>query len=168
MESIAADIPGSSLIRFSPEKYPFVPAVLQRAVGLPTDTFTELPELLEKMLSADGILGFGSSVLSAGETVRVSGFRGILGVRTLCGPGRFPVQMQTKSRERNAFCQLDLVSSPVHVVGNPQPSNESLKPSRASKSIMGCHSKSEPEAVQGPSGTDLVKPCKSYSPERGP
>lgn len=54
MESITADIPGSSLIRFSPEKYPFVPAVLQRAVGLPTDTFTELPDLLDKMLSADG------------------------------------------------------------------------------------------------------------------
>ncbi|CAJ1428625.1 unnamed protein product [Effrenium voratum] len=54
MESIAADFPGSALIRFSTERYPFVPAVLERAVGIPADTFKDLPEMLARVKSPDG------------------------------------------------------------------------------------------------------------------
>lgn len=54
MESIAADLASCALVRFSNERYPWVPAVLSKAVGLPTKSFHELPELLAHAESADG------------------------------------------------------------------------------------------------------------------
>ena len=46
MESIAKDL--GRLIRFSQERYPWVPCVLPQAVGLPCKSFQDLPQLLKE------------------------------------------------------------------------------------------------------------------------
>ncbi|CAK9054238.1 unnamed protein product [Durusdinium trenchii] len=61
MESIAADL-GGALLRFSTERYPWVPAVLNRAVALPKSSFQDLPELL-----ADSRCSRGQALGSAAE-----------------------------------------------------------------------------------------------------
>lgn len=56
MESIAKDL--GRLVRFSPERYPWVPAVLPEAVGLPCKSFQDLPQLLSEGAVLDVLIEF--------------------------------------------------------------------------------------------------------------